>query len=113
MADFVEWGCAISMGCGWGQKAFLEAHRREFEARNLAAIDASPVAQALVGFTESHSDWNGTAADLLAQLRIFASDAGIDIRATDWPKQPHVLSRRINETITNRDRVRAILGLPC
>jgi hypothetical protein len=42
---------------------------------------------------------------LLAILRITASDAAIDIRASGWPKQPHVLSRRINEATPNLRRL--------
>ena len=105
MADFAEWGCAIAEACGWGQRAFLSAYTFEGKARNLLAVDSNPVAQALMVFTENHHDWNGTAAELLATLRITASDAGIDIRASGWPKQPHVLSRRINEAVPNLRRL--------
>ncbi len=105
MADFAEWGSAIAEASGWGQRAFLEAYNRESDSRNFAAVDSNPVAQVLVGFTENHQDWSGTAAELLATLRIFASDAGNDIRAGGWPRQPHILSRRINEAIPNLRRL--------
>lgn len=105
MADFAEWGCAIAEACGWGKKAFLEAYSREGDARNLVALDSSPVAQALLGFTVEHRDWSGTTADLLSVLSLFASGNGIETRASGWPKQPHVLSRRINEAIPNLRRL--------
>ena len=105
MADFAEWGCAIAEACGWGTKFFLEAYSREGEARNLAALDSSPVAQALLGFTAEHREWSGPAADLLCALGLFASGNGIDTRVSGWPKQPHVLSRRISEAVPNLRRL--------
>lgn len=105
MADFAEWGCAIAEACGWGKNAFLEAYSREGDARNLVALDSSPVAQALLGFTVEHRDWSGTAADLLCALGVFASSNGIETRVSGWPKQPNVLSRRINEAMPNLRRL--------
>jgi phage/plasmid primase-like uncharacterized protein len=106
MADFARWGEAIWQAAGWGTRTFLASYEREEAVRNEAAIEASPVALALRAFVEEQScGWEGTAGELLAELTRVASRLRIETRAREWPKQPNVLSRRLNEIMPNLRRV--------
>ena len=105
MADFAEWGCAIAEACGWGQNTFLHAYTTEASGRNLVAVDSNLVTQALIGLMSKHQEWSGTAAQLLTALSEVTPDLGIDTCGQGWPKQPHVLSRRVNEVVPNLRRL--------
>jgi len=100
MADFARWGAAISQAAGWGTKEFVNTYACEARARNEAAIEASPVAEAIRTFAERQPrEWEGTAGALLRELAGVAAELGIDTRAREWPRQPNVLSRRLNDVI--------------
>jgi hypothetical protein len=101
MADFAEWGRAIGEACGWGQKAFLDAYTREAASRNGAALDSSPVAQAIISLMEHESAREEPAAQLLSTLRHEAERLGIDTHGRGWPRDAHGLSLRLNQVIPN------------
>ncbi len=102
MADFARWGAVISQAADWGAKKFVANYQQEASSRNEAAIEASPVAQTVRVFAEERkSEWGGTAGELLPELAKIACQLGIDTRAREWPKQPNVLSRRLNEVVPN------------
>jgi hypothetical protein len=102
MADFARWGAVISQAAGWGAKQFVTNYQQEAASKNEAAIEASAVAQTARVFAEERkSEWQGMAADLLPELAKIASQLGIDTRVREWPKQPNVLSRRLNEVVPN------------
>lgn len=98
MADFATWGAALAEAMGWGREQFFRAYQADAYDRNQDAIDASPVAQCIVKFLVEDG-WEGTVSELLRELSAVATGIGIDVRSREWPKQPHVLSRRINELI--------------
>lgn len=115
MADFMEWGCAISEALGTGMEAFKGAYLANIRSQNTEAIDASPVGDALMkfvddGFTivnegfldvEKATSWKGTAAELLAILEECATSHKINIKTKTWPKAGNILTRRLNEIKTN------------
>lgn len=102
MADFARWGAVISQAAGWGAKQFVTNYKQEASSRNEAAIEASPVVQTVRVFAEERkSEWEGTTGELLPELAKIASQLGIDTRVRQWPKQPNVLSRRLNEIAPN------------
>jgi hypothetical protein len=105
MADFARWGEAISQAADFGRRRFLVAYDQEATVRNDAAIEASPVAEAVRALARQKGEtWKGTAGDLLAELVRVSGELQIDVRAREWPKQPNVLSRRLNEVTPNLRR---------
>ena len=94
MADFARWGYAISEATGGGGEAFLDAYQRNIYGAVEEAIQADPVAAAVMEFMNTHECWDGTLTELLEELQEIP---GVDSKAKNWPKRPHTLSRRINK----------------
>ncbi len=101
MADFTRWGCAISKALGYDQQDFLDAYYANISTQSEAAIDASPVGIALLSFMEGKVIWEGTATELLNLLEIEAEKLRINTKASQWPKEPSWLSRRIQVILPN------------
>jgi hypothetical protein len=98
MADFVVWGRAITEALGLEPKYFNEAYEENINAQNLEVVRASPISDALVKLMESYPlGWSGTASQLYSELEEQAKELKISTRQKAWPKQPHVLSRVLNE----------------
>ncbi len=73
MADFTRWGVAVEQAMGFPSGAFLAAYRSNREDANAAALDSSPVAEALLRFLDKADRhvFHGTALQLLSRLRAF------------------------------------------
>lgn len=101
MADFAVWGCAAARALGYSDQEFLEAYGVNVAAQNEGALEASPVAQCVLRFTEEREDWEGTSSELLQALASVAEELGFDTRQRIWPKDPTRLSKRLREVQTN------------
>ncbi len=101
MADFMEWGCAISEVLDDGWKAFYDAYSANIQSQNKEAIEASPVGELIIKFMEDKPSWEGRAAELLAGLEELADLLRINTKARSFPKAANTLTRRINEIKTN------------
>jgi hypothetical protein len=101
MADFAVWGCAVAQALGCRQEDFLAAYDRNMEIRNDEALQASPVAMAVVALMEARDQWEGTASQLLAELDPLAVQQRVNINARGWPKAPHALTRAMNKVRPN------------
>lgn len=87
LVDFARIGVALERVLGWPGKSFEEALAMNAEAQVSEAIEASPLAQALLRFMESRGEWVGTASQLLGELNdIWEKEEG------RLPKQANQLS---------------------
>lgn len=90
MADFAQWATAAETHLGLGQGAFMAAYTGNRAASNDLALEASPIAAALISFVEAESSWIGTSSQLLKEL---AQRAGEDAqRQQGFPKAANSLS---------------------
>ncbi len=105
MADFAWWGAAAAEALGHGADEFLTAYAQNVGRQNEAALDASPVAQAVIAFMETRDRWEGTPGALLEQLDHAADALHIDRKSRSWPKQPNWLTRRLREVQPNLSAV--------
>jgi hypothetical protein len=102
MADFARCGAAAAIALGRSKGEFLLAYEQNVNRQNEAAIEASPVAQAVIKFMENRDKWEGTASELLSELETIAQDnLSINIKRKPWPQGPHVLWRRLQEVRPN------------
>ncbi len=101
MADFALWGCAIASAIGYSSEEFLAAYSCNAEARNEEALEASPVAAMVVELMRERVEWEGIATELLSDLESLAAMHRVNTRAKGWPRGPQVLTRRLNEVLTN------------
>ncbi len=101
MADFARWGCAIAEAMGYTNKQFLTAYGNNIAKQNTEAIEASPVATAVVTLIDQNNEWEGTATDLHRELERLANELRIDTKSKNWPKDPAALSRKLHVVATN------------
>ena len=101
MADFAYWGAAAAEALGRNKEDFLEAYMRNVGRQNDAAIEANPVAQAVLAFMEERENWVGNPGDLLEKLDEAAEDHHIDVKSRMWPKNHVWLTRRLREVQPN------------
>ena len=75
MADFAHWSVAASTGLPWEGSQFIEAYERNQRRAHQMCLEADSVAEALQRFMQTRSSWEGTATDLLKELRWIEGDA--------------------------------------
>lgn len=101
MADFAEWGCAISEALGHSQQEFLDAYGDNTRSRNEEALASSAIGEMLLAFMEDRASWEGSPTDLLQQLTSVAEQRHVNTKSRSWPKRAHALTHRINEIRPN------------
>ncbi|MGH9856591.1 MAG: hypothetical protein ACRD4B_01985, partial [Acidobacteriota bacterium] len=94
MADFYRWGCAIAEALGKPKEKFMDAYDANIANQNDEAIEASPVALAVIRLMQYQDSWEGTATDLLGALND-VSDAALHAKAAGLPPHPNWLSRNL------------------
>jgi hypothetical protein len=103
MADFAHWVAATEPGLPWDNGRFLDEYERNrFYVQELA-LEAEPVALAILEYMTNRDEWTGTASELLTILSELVRVE--QRRLASWPKAPHILSGRIKRsTAYLRDR---------
>ena len=99
LADFASWVTAAEPAFGWAPGTFIEDYTSNGDTAHVLALDASPVAQAVLSLTEL-GDWNGTASELLEALSERVNDQ--TKRLKSWPQTPHAIGnalRRLAPTL--------------
>lgn len=83
MADFATLGAAVAVALGRPEASFLEAYMRNALCITGAALDAHPVAHAVIALMEGASHWKGTPTELYG---LFKRGASEDARRSEqWP----------------------------
>ena len=102
MADFATWGCAIAEAMGYEPEFFLNAYYENIAHQNEQVLGESVLVSILRNLIHEEQEWEGTASDLLKQLRTIALNKNIDVdRDKTWPKAANTLSRQLNNFRTN------------
>lgn len=83
MIDFATWAAAGIAALGFAAAEFTDAYTRNREHLAEAAIEASPVASALVQFMSARDSWTGSSLDLLGRLADIAPNAAA---GQAWPR---------------------------
>ena len=105
LADYALWGCATAVELGYQASAYWDALKANSILQTAEALDASPVAQAVLAFMENKDNWQGTPSELLGSLREIADDLKIDRTAKAWPKEAGWVTRRLNLVVPNLAQV--------
>ncbi len=101
MADFTKWGCAISRAMGFSETMFLNAYYSNINRQNEAALEASPIALAIIELMNQQNPWQGTPTILLGELEMIAEDLKINKKSKSWPEDPTWLWKRIKKSSAN------------
>ncbi|WP_406699150.1 hypothetical protein V5E97_09750 [Singulisphaera sp. Ch08] len=97
MADFARWGEAVGRGLGWTNGAFLAAYEVNRSSANDQALEASPVAPAVIALMERTPHLETTAGELLQELAELAGERVA--KAKDWPSSARGLSGAIRRVM--------------
>jgi hypothetical protein len=87
MADFAMFAAAGLPALGFTVDEFLNAYAENQSAGIGGAIDSSPAGRAVVELVRHRNGFEGTAAELLADISSYADDAAR--RSKSWPQTPH------------------------
>lgn len=99
MADFAQWATAAEPYLGLTKGAFMAAYTGNRAASNDFALEAAPVAEAVLSFIEKEGSWFGTSSELLKELN---SRTGEDVqRQKGWPKAANALSGILKRRASN------------
>jgi hypothetical protein len=101
MADFAQWGAAISEALGYPSGDFLKAYQENIKSQNSELLNSNPISQTILELLKDKDYWNGTATNLLADLESMAEKLKIKTNDKYWPKSPEVLSKKLNEIVPN------------
>jgi len=101
MADFAEWGNAITEALGFPSEEFHAAYQANQREQHEEAISENVVAWVLMAFMDDRPVWEGSPAELLRSLTALADRDRINTRSAAWPALPNSLMRRLNEARAN------------
>ena len=106
MADFTEWGEAISKALGYQDMLFIEAYNENKNQQNLVAVNENLVASLLVKFwteykTRRGMEYTGTPDQLHRELEQFADENEIKIRNQQFPAASNILVKKLNAVKSN------------
>jgi hypothetical protein len=98
MADFALWATACETAL-WPAGIFLRAYEANRRSAIAGAIDADPVAAAVLDLMAERSSWTGSAADLLRAYTECSSDGMLQGRI-GWPTNARALAGRLRRAQT-------------
>jgi hypothetical protein len=99
MADFALWATAAEPAFGWTNGAFLATYECNLASANEVALEASVIAQPLLGLLEQQRQWEGSSAELLKSLEARLGDPVRQPKG--WPKGPRGLSGQLKRLAPN------------
>jgi hypothetical protein len=99
MADFALWATAAEAAFGWDRGTFLSAYQRNRQSANEVALEASPIAEPLLGLLDEQGAWTGTASELLIALGERVTEQMK--RQTGWPKNGRSMSGHLKRLAPN------------
>jgi len=104
MADFAKWGYAIAEVIGVGGNTFMDLYQANLAKINTAAVEADPVATAILEMMKDSPSFEGTMKKLLEKLNAgltFSESLSINTQSRLWPKDTHALSKHLTRIKSN------------
>ncbi len=109
MADFATWACAMTKGCGENVEEFQKAFKANIGRQNEEAITASTMATVLLAMLEGSDAWNGTASELLTDLKSKGEEMKV---LKELPSTAAVLGRQLREVRPNLQALGWLVDFP-
>ncbi len=99
MADFSLWATAAEESLGLESSAFMSAFMGNRESANELALEASPIASAVIDFAQQQRYWKGKTSELLDEINLRVNEEVKKQRG--WPKRSNALSGALNRIAPN------------
>ena len=112
MADFARFGELAARCMDYPESAFLTAYNENIDRHTKEAIDASPVASAIIKLMADRGSFEGTVSELLAVLEPIAAEVKCNTKDRRWPSSPQSLGRRLNEIKTDLREIGRVIERP-
>src|SRR5829696_3179898 len=93
MADFAVWATAAEESLGWQPDAFMAAYAGNRQEATDSALEADPVAVAVLDFMADREQWAGSATELWTALGGLTDEGVRHTKA--WPGAPNALTGRL------------------
>jgi hypothetical protein len=93
MADFAEWGEAVSRALGWGANTFVPTYDENRKQASEVMLEGSPLAEILLPLAQSEPSLSIPVSELHARLTHVAGKAIAN--SAGWPKTPIAFSREL------------------
>ena len=103
LADFYEWSIRIGRALGYKDETIIKLLQKNQDLVNEQALAENPLAQILLVYMEYVEERTHSVSELLKILKKLALEQQIDVKLL--PKQPNVLSRKLNQIKSNLERV--------
>lgn len=100
MADFAKFATAAEEAWGWDDGSFVAAYDANRAGIVQASIDSDLVASTLCQFMERRNEWEGTASDLLDELKALLPEDVLKLKIGKtyaFPQLANVLTRRLRK----------------
>jgi hypothetical protein len=108
MADFTEWGEAISQAVGYKEMSFVEVYNENRNEQNIVAVNENMVGSIFVKFYTGFEIENKEnpiltgSPDMLYRVIVdFAEQNEININNRQFPKTPEILVKKLNAIKSN------------
>jgi len=108
MADFCEWGEAISQAMGEKPMKFYYTYMRNVNQQSKEAIEGNSLGQAILELLKEEGYFKGTPSELYATLNKIGDDLGLT-KERDWPKAANSLTRKLNLIKSNLEELGIIV----
>jgi Domain of unknown function (DUF3854) len=93
MADFAKFAIASTQALGLTQAAFWDAFNSNQDEAHEIVTESSPIAQAILRLMETRTVWQGTAAELLADIEPLTTEK--TLRSRQWAGNPSSLGKAL------------------
>jgi|GEM_PF-2541321 len=108
MADFAEWGEAISQAMGYPPMSFIDIYKENRNEQNIVAVNENLVCSILLKYILDLEAENGPISemqyeplDLRKELKLYAENNEIDIHGRQFPKDAASFVKKIKTVIPN------------
>ncbi|HLZ72977.1 MAG TPA: hypothetical protein VKV26_24000 [Dehalococcoidia bacterium] len=103
MADFAHWGVAVAPALGWTGNDFENAYGDNRDEGAALPLEASPLVVPLQALVQAAGadGWQGTARDLLDELRVRLPEAERQRSPRGWPAAANALSNALKRLEPN------------
>ena len=101
MADFARFGVAAEAALGLPAGSFLSVYKTNREASHAIALEATPIAQALITFMTVKPSWTGVSSELLACLEMTGGVPEKQRRGRTWPNSSRQLTDMLKRIAPN------------
>ena len=108
MAEFGEWGEAISQAMGYPSMSFIEAYTKNRNEQNIIAVNENLVGSILLGYILAFEEEKGPITEIKYEpqelynaLVDYAGDNGINIHGGQFPKDAASLVKKVKTVVPN------------